>query len=222
MRPEDWQRFESASQMKRTVSIVEDHEGIRNDLALAVRRSRDLELISAYSDAETAVKRLPVERPHVVLLDINLPGLSGLDLLRYARPLLPDALMIMLTIRMDPEAIVTALKAGADGYLLKQSSGRKMMEEVRRAISGETPMSGAVARLVIQSFHMTRSVPAQCALSVREHQVLDELAKGKSHDEIATALTISKNTVSSHLQSCYRKLHANEKLEALRKAGKIT
>jgi DNA-binding NarL/FixJ family response regulator len=203
------------------VSIVEDDSGIRSSLAKMINEAPGFRCDSTYPDAESALAKLPAHRPDVVLMDINLPGMSGIDCVRELKAALPGLPIVMLTVYDDSDLIFKSLTAGADGYMLKRTSREKLLESITEIISGGAPMSRQIARRVIQYFHEISQAPAPeldpdvKTLTDREHQILANLAKGYTYKEISGALGISVETVRSHIRKTYEKLHVHSRTEAV-------
>jgi DNA-binding NarL/FixJ family response regulator len=202
--------------MATRVSIVEDDQRIRASLSLLVESSPGFCCLGAYGTGEEALKQIPGNLPEVVLMDINLPSMSGVDCVRQLKNLLPAIQVVMLTVYNDTDLIFQALRAGASGYLLKGVKPSKILEAIEEVKHGGAPMSSYIARKVVQSFQKPQplSQPAD-NLSQRERQVLDYVAQGYINKEIADALAISLETVRSHLKSIYDKLHVRSRTEAV-------
>ena len=198
------------------VSIVEDAEEIRESLAVLLRSSEGFSLQGTYGSAEAALEKVPLSRPDVLLMDINLPGMSGIDCVRKLKLENPDLQVIMLTVYEDPAAIFDSLSAGASGYLLKRTTPDKILEAIRDVSRGGAPMSSQIARKVVQSFSIPSAEPSQ-GLTTREHEIVGLLARGYRYKEIGEALHISVETVRSHLHKVYEKLHVRSRTEAVRK-----
>jgi DNA-binding NarL/FixJ family response regulator len=198
------------------VSIVEDAEEIRESLAVLLRSSEGFSLQGTYGSAEAALEKVPLSRPDVLLMDINLPGMSGIDCVRKLKLENPDLQVIMLTVYEDPAAIFDSLSAGASGYLLKRTTPDKILEAIRDVSRGGAPMSSQIARKVVQSFSTPSAEPSQ-GLTTREHEIVGLLARGYRYKEIGEALHISVETVRSHLHKVYEKLHVRSRTEAVRK-----
>lgn len=195
------------------VAIVEDDPGVRAGLETLFGSTDGYELAGSFASAEDLLGTFD-GAADVVLMDINLPGLSGIEAVARLRSHHPELPIVMLTVYDDAERIFEALKAGATGYLLKRTPANELLEAVADVCRGGAPMSGAIARKVVQSFHLDRgSVTAD--LSPREREVLDLLAKGYRYREIGEALFISVETVRSHLRSIYDKLHVRSGTEAV-------
>jgi DNA-binding NarL/FixJ family response regulator len=206
------------------VSIVEDDSGIRSSLARMIDGAPGFHCLEAYPDAETALAEIPARPPDVVLMDINLPGLSGIECVRQLKAQAPDLRVVMLTVYDDSDLIFRSLMAGADGYLLKRTSREKLLDSLTEITSGGAPMSRQIARRVIQYFHeiAPAPVPADAApevkgLTERETEILANLAKGYSYKEISSALGISVETVRSHIRHTYEKLHVHSRTQAILK-----
>jgi DNA-binding NarL/FixJ family response regulator len=201
-----------------SVSIVEDSDKFRETLARVLNRSEGFRCISQYPNAEEALKALPVDKPEVVLMDINLPGINGVECVRQLKQLLPSVQVMMLTVYEDTENIFNALAAGATGYMLKRTSRDELLEAVREVHRGGSPMNTPIARKVVQSFQRTApAAPATEALSPREQEVLDCLAQGFLYKEIAEKLSISYETVHTYIRRIYEKLQVRTRTEAVAK-----
>lgn len=196
------------------VAIVEDDNGIRESLAVLINGSPGFRCISAFANAEGALVGLPQDWPDVALVDINLPRMSGIDLVSKLRALRPDLLVIMLTVYADNERIFKSLKAGASGYLLKQTPPVEILAAIAEVHRGGSPMSGAIARKMVQHFQQQ----PQCDttnLSEREIEILNLLVKGQQNKEIAGHLGLSIETIRTHLRRIYEKLHVTSRTEAV-------
>jgi len=201
-----------------TVSIVEDNEQLRNTLARVIGRVEGFQFLSAYGNAEDALAGLPQDKPNVVLMDINLPGLNGVECVRRLKPLAPKTQIIMLTVYEDTENIFNALAAGATGYLLKRTPRAELIEAIRDVRQGGSPMTAHIARKVVQSFQRTGASPQPTEnLSDREQQVLDCLSQGLIYKEIAEKLGISYETVHTYIRRIYEKLQVRTRTEAVAK-----
>jgi DNA-binding NarL/FixJ family response regulator len=200
------------------VSIVEDDARVRGSFSRLVDRSPGFCCVSQHCSAEEALEELPTVRPHVVLMDINLPGKSGVDCVRTLKTLLPEAQVVMLTVYEDTDLIFGALAAGASGYLLKRTPPDELLRGIRDVHRGGSPMTSHIARKVVQSF---RQVPgegsAEEALSPREREVLDYLSRGYLYKEIAAELAISYDTVHTYVRRIYEKLQVHSRTEAVAK-----
>ncbi len=201
-----------------TVSIVEDNDQLRGTLARVLNRADGFECAGQYPSAEAALEAVPKERPNVVLMDINLPGMNGVECVRRLKQLVPETQIIMLTVYEDTDNIFNALAAGASGYLLKRTKSAELLEGVRDVLKGGSPMTTHIARKVVQSFQQS-SASAQATenLSPREQEVLDCLSKGFLYKEIAEKLGISYETVHTYIRRIYEKLQVRTRTEAVAK-----
>jgi DNA-binding NarL/FixJ family response regulator len=201
---------------KITVSIVEDDVNVRGSLTRLICSTEGFSFVSQHPDAENALKELPIAHPEVVLMDINLPRMNGVECVRRLKELLPETQVVMLTVYEDTNIIFSALSAGASGYLLKKSPPRKITDAIREVHAGGSPMTGHIARKVVASFQkITNPSHDYEKLSLREHQVIDSLSKGYTYQEIAELLKISYWTVQSHVRHIYEKLHVRSRTEAV-------
>jgi len=205
--------------MATTVSLVEDNDQLRGTLARVIGRAEGFQCLSQYPTAEAALEALPRERPNVVLMDINLPGMNGVECVRKLKALLPETQVMMLTAYEDTDNIFNSLAAGASGYLLKRTSGAELIDAIREVSRGGSPMTAHIARKVVQSFQRPASSSAQPAddLSPREKEVLDCLAQGFLYKEIAEKLGISYETVHTYIRRIYEKLQVRTRTEAVAK-----
>lgn len=198
------------------ISIVEDDGEIRSHLAHLVGQAPGFLVVSDHHNAESAIPAISKEQPDVVLMDINLPGMSGIECARLLKRNSPSLQILMLTIYEDSEMIFESLKAGASGYLLKRTPGAKLLEAIREVHSGGSPMSSHIARRVVQYFSQGQGRGPECELLTdRERAVLELLARGQLYKEIADALGMSLDTVRKHLQNIYHKLHVHTRTEAV-------
>jgi DNA-binding NarL/FixJ family response regulator len=203
-----------------TVSIVEDNDQLRATLARLLNRAEGFRCASHYADAESALAALPGERPEVVLVDINLPGMNGVEFVRRLKLAAPDILAVMLTAYEDTENIFNALAAGAAGYLLKRAPRSELLEAIREVRRGGSPMTTHIARKVVQSFQKAGPAPQPGGgdtLSTREQEVLDLLSQGFLYKEIADKLGISYETVHTYIRRIYEKLQVRTRTEAVAK-----
>lgn len=202
-----------------TVSIVEDQEPLRNTLSRVLNRAEGFKCISTYGSAEAALEGLPKDAPEVVLQDINLPGMNGVECARKLKEIAPKIQIIMLTVYEDTENIFNALAAGASGYLLKRTSSAELLESIREVHRGGSPMTAHIARKVVQSFQREKSAAAAATedLSPREREVLDCLSQGFLYKEIAEKLGISYETVHTYIRRIYEKLQVRTRTEAVAK-----
>ncbi|QIF05745.1 response regulator transcription factor [Roseimicrobium sp. ORNL1] len=203
---------------KKTVVIVEDDPGLREQLLLVLKSAHDIECLYAVNSGEEAVRLIPTNPPDVVLMDIQLPGMSGIDCVAVLKKSLPDLEFIMLTVYEDAERIFRALKAGASGYLVKSSAPEKLFEAIRDVHSGGAQFSAHIARRVVQYFHGPAK-PAQETekLSPRESEVIELLASGYIYKEIADKLGIGTETVRTYVKNICAKLRVKNRTEAVAK-----
>lgn len=204
--------------MSISVSIVEDDSGVRSMLAKLINSSPGYRCVSEHADAESALIEIPKLKPDVALMDINLPGISGVECVRRLKPALPGTQVIMLTVYQNTEHIFNALAVGATGYLLKQTPPAELLAAIRDVHEGGSPMSSHIARKIVQSFQQPESASREMeTLSQREAQVLDLLAKGFLYKEIADAMKVSYATVHTHIRHIYEKLHVRSRTQAVAK-----
>lgn len=204
--------------MSVAVSIVEDDAPARNILADWLHRAPGFRCAGRYASAEAALAALPAEKPGVVLMDINLPGISGIECVRQLKPLLPNTQFVMLTVYEDADHIFNALAAGACGYLLKRVSRGELLAALKDVHAGGSPMSSNIARKVVQSFQRpVQQVSEAMELSPREREVLELLARGYLYKEIADLLQISGPTVNTYIRRIYEKLHVRSRSQAVAK-----
>ncbi len=201
------------------ICVVEDEPTIRAMLTELFGGDPGLHVVRSFATAEAAMRDLPVLAPHVVLSDISLPGVSGIDLVRDLAPEMPGTLFLMYTMHDDDRRVFDALRAGAHGYLLKSSRSEEIIAAVKELAAGGSPMSTAVARRVIAHFHPTQKVevPEIPELTDRENAVLKLLAEGLLYKEIGDKLGITSNTVGQHVHRIYGKLHVGNRTEAVNK-----
>jgi DNA-binding NarL/FixJ family response regulator len=202
--------------MQIKVAIVDDDEGIRTSLAALIRRAPALRFAGDYADAETALKEIPRHPPHVVLMDINLPGMKGVECVRQLKASLPTVQFLMLTVYEDSDSLFNSFKAGASGYLLKRTASARLLEAIHDVHAGGSPMTPQLARRVVQHF----TVPAAdnspvSRLTAGEREFLDQLANGYAYKEIAGRMNISIDTVRSYVRTVYEKLHVHSRTEAV-------
>ena len=206
------------------VALVEDDPHLRANLAAMLNSASGFKCQAAYSDARAALQGIPVNRPDVVLMDINLPNMLGTECVRQLKDLAPTVPVLMLTVYEDSEQIFKSLMSGATGYLLKRTPRDKLLDAIREVDAGGAPMSRQVARRVVQFFQKVSALPADTQkpavivdLTDREKEVLAALAKGYAYKEIADQLNISFETVRTHLRAIYEKLHVHSRTEAVLK-----
>ncbi len=200
------------------LSIVEDDAGVRASLVRLFNETPGFQCVSDYASAEKALERLPVEKPDVVLMDINLPGLDGIECVRQLKERAPSILVVMLTVYENTGQVFQALQAGATGYLLKRTPPKQLLAAVMDVLEGGAPMTSHIARKVVEAF---RSPPAAKAadkiveLSARETEVLEMLARGFLIKEIGDQLGVGFGTVRTYVRRIYEKLHVQSRSQAI-------
>jgi DNA-binding NarL/FixJ family response regulator len=201
-----------------SVSIIEDDASIRQILTGWINGAEGLRCLSIHDSAESALAKLPQEKPEIVLVDINLPGQTGIECVRRLKPKMPEVQFVMLTVYEDTVHIFDALKAGASGYLLKRTPHQELIASLRQVRDGGSPMTSFIARKVVQSFYQEPADRVQAeGLSARESEVLQLLARGYFYKEITEALGISMSTVNTHVRRIYEKLHVHSRAQAVAK-----
>jgi DNA-binding NarL/FixJ family response regulator len=201
-----------------SVSIVDDEKKLCKSIATFLNDSTGFRCVSIYGSAEAALKHLPADRPDVVLMDINMAGMDGIECVRHLKTLAPQLQIMMLTVYEDTEQIFKALAAGATGYLLKRLEPGELLQAIRDVYAGGSPMSNSIARKVVASFQEAdRAGQKENLLTPREQIVLDCLAKGLAYKQIGDQLGISINTIRTHLRHIYEKLHVQSRTEAVAK-----
>jgi DNA-binding NarL/FixJ family response regulator len=215
--------FTLGDKMMINVVIVEDQDEIRKSLCILINGSDGFRCIKSFADAESAMKEIPQLLPDVALVDIHLPGASGIDCITAIKPLCPNTQFLICTVFEDADNIYKALKAGANGYLLKNTPPTKLLESIGEIFHGGSPMSSQIARKVINAFqNLQLSKPSMPdSLTMREKELLQYLSKGYRYKEIADKLFISHETVKTHIRNIYEKLQVQSKVEALNKVGMI-
>jgi DNA-binding NarL/FixJ family response regulator len=201
-----------------SIAIVEDDLGVRTSLAGILQRTADCRCVGEFGFAEEALQKLPALRPDVILMDINLPDMSGVECVHQLSQRLPGVRILMCTVREDPDSIFNSLAAGACGYLLKPIRAAELVAAVKDVYGGGAPMTSVIARKVVQSFKQAESARSQTEkLSPREQDVLNALAKGYSYKETADLLDVSYSTVHTHIERIYQKLHVQSRGQAVAK-----
>jgi DNA-binding NarL/FixJ family response regulator len=201
-----------------SVSIVDDEKKLCESIAAFLDRSPGFRCLSMYGSAETALQRLPADQPDVVLMDINMAGMNGIECARRLKALNPRIQILMLTVYDDTDQIFKALAAGATGYLLKRHDPDELLQAIRDVQDGGSPMSNSIARKVVASFQKAELIGEnEIQLSAREQVVLDCLARGLPYKQIGDELGISINTIRTHLRHIYEKLHVQSRTEAVAK-----
>ncbi len=205
----------SSDRMPITVSLVEDIRGTRESLVKLLDGTASLKCVSAYASAEEALRGMAEAKPDVALVDINLPGMSGIDCVAKLKVQMPKLQVLMLTTYEETGLIFDSLRAGASGYLLKNMPPDELLQAVEQVHAGGAPMSMQIARKVVEHFHQIRQPRSDMEkLTPREQEILASLAEGYLYKEIADQLGVSLNTVKRHLHAIYEKLHVQSRTEA--------
>jgi DNA-binding NarL/FixJ family response regulator len=195
---------------------VEDDDEIRANLTYRINGHPPIHMVGAYADAESALVEIPRLKPDVVLMDINLPGMDGVECVRRLKVKMSGTQFVMLTVYEDSNRLFKSLIAGASGYLLKRTPSSKLLAAIREAHEGGSPMTPQIARMVVHHFQRASEPGAEIGkLTVREKDVLDQLSKGFRYKEIVTNLAISEGTLHSHIRNIYEKLHVHSRTEAV-------
>jgi DNA-binding NarL/FixJ family response regulator len=200
-----------------TVSIVDDEDELRRSIGTFVNGAPGFRCLSAYASAREALRGLPDDRPDVVLMDINMKGMDGIECVARLKALNPEMQIVMLTVYEDSEQIFKALSAGASGYMLKRLTPGSLLEAIKEVHEGGSPMSSSIARKVVASFQSTSAQAETLPLSNREQMVLERVAKGWPYKQIAAELGITVPTVRNYLRRVYEKLHVQSRTEAVAK-----
>jgi DNA-binding NarL/FixJ family response regulator len=208
------------------VAIVEDHPDIRQGVQFIIDSSDGFSS-EAFSNAEMALERIPKNVPDLVLMDINLPGMNGIECTRRLKEKYPNMLIMMCSVYDDDDNIFQALAAGANGYILKSAAGEHLLQSLTDLHQGGSPMSSIIARKVVAKFQSNAAMFQQqqvaeevAQLTPRENEILDLLAQGYRNKEIADKLFVSVNTIRTHIYNIYDKLHVQTRVEALNKSGR--
>jgi two-component system, NarL family, response regulator LiaR len=207
-----------------TVSIVEDRKDIRESLHALINSDDACCCISTYENAEDALKAIPELQPDIVLMDIDLPGMNGIDCIKLLKPKCPRVQFMICTVYDEDEKVFDALAAGANSYILKRSSGDKLIEAIKELHGGGSPMSSDIARKIVQHFQVKAKVIEQdYDLTNREKEILNLLAKGITYQQAADTIFISSKTIRKHVYNIYEKLHVHSRMEAVNKYfGNVT
>jgi DNA-binding NarL/FixJ family response regulator len=208
-------KTENSNQFYRIV-IIEDNDELRETYELLIKSFEDFNVVNTYSNCEEAIKKLQKDSPDLILIDLSLPGMNGIEGTMRIRKINPAIKVLVITVHDDYEHVFDALCAGAIGYITKDLNQNDLMIAINQVLSGGAPMSPKIANLIIKSFHRNPETP----LTERETDVLKQLAKGKTYDYIARDLFISKDTVKTHIKHIYDKLQVSNKSDALIKARK--
>ncbi|MCC6447835.1 MAG: response regulator transcription factor [Chitinophagaceae bacterium] len=206
--------------MKLKIGIVEDEKQIRENISVFINGSEGFVCEYAFADAETAIERIPSLSLDVVLMDIHLPGKSGIECVSILKPLCHATQFVMFTSFEDTESVFSALKVGATGYMTKTTQASKILDALLEVHKGGSPMSSHIARKIVSSFHSVEKNVELEKLSVRESEILNLLSKGLRYKEIANELFLSTETVRTHIRNIYEKLQVNSRTDALNKVFK--
>lgn len=205
--------------MSISIAIVEDLDEVREGLHQFISLNKEFKVLDTFSTAEEALYELPMLKPDIVIMDINLPGINGIDCIKAIKNKIPDTQFMMFTVYENDEKVFEALKAGASGYLLKNTGLIQMIEALKELHNGGSPMSANIARKLVTVFReQERDLEEIQSLSHRENETLQLLAKGLLYKEIAEQLSISVSTVRQHIHKIYEKLHVQNRTEAINKA----
>ena len=196
------------------ISIIEDQPEVRESLVACLSHEPGMRCVGAHISGEEGLQKIPKENPDIVLMDINLPGMNGIQCVARLKKRLPKIQVLMLTTYDDGDLIFDSLRAGANGYLLKNSVHEELVQAIQQVHSGGAPMSLQIARKVINHFHKTKPASELDNLSPRELEILRLLAKGLRYKEIADQLSINIGTVRTHVRHIYEKLHVTSRTEA--------
>jgi DNA-binding NarL/FixJ family response regulator len=199
------------------VAIVEDDSGFREGLAFMINGTAGFRCVGSYPNAEVALKQMPREWPDVVLMDINLPEMLGIECVSKLKEMRPALHIVMLTVYLDNEQIFNSLKAGASGYLLKKTPPAKILEAIADVHAGGAPMSNTIARKLVVFFQQQKTSDDAKNLTDREREILTYLSQAKQYREIGAILGISALTVRTHIRNIYEKLHVRSRTEAVLK-----
>jgi DNA-binding NarL/FixJ family response regulator len=205
--------------MNITLAIVEDLDEVRDGLKNFISLSQDFKVLDTFRTAEEAAYDLPKLKPDIVIMDINLPGMNGIECIRQVKDKIPGTQFMMFTVYENDEKVFEALKAGASGYLLKNTGLVQLIESLKELYNGGSPMSANIARKLVTLFRKEQKEAANLEmLSSRENEILQLLSKGLLYKEIAEQLSISVSTVRQHIHHIYEKLHVQNRTEAINKA----
>jgi DNA-binding NarL/FixJ family response regulator len=197
-----------------TVVIIEDDETIRNGFTYLINATQNYKVLNSYSNVEDALVHLVNDKPQVILLDIELPGIKGIDAIPKIKNILPKTYILMLTVYDNEDNVFNALTKGASGYLTKNDNTEKIMDAIQEVVDGGAPMSMNIAKIVIKSFHKNQNSP----LTKRETEILEQIANGKSRSKIAKQMFIDLETVKSHIKNIYVKLNVHSREDAIKEA----
>jgi len=203
------------------VAIIEDNEIINHSLTILIEKAEEIECVGSYFNCEDMLEDIEIKKPDILLMDIKLPGMNGIEGVKIVKSILPESDILMLTIHEENDLIFEALCAGACGYLVKKTHPQKIIEAIREAYNGGAPISAQIARKVTNFFKTNKvTTPNKTLLTEREHQIMSEFIKGKTYYAIAITLNISTDTVRYHIKKIYKKLHVHSQAEAVAEAIK--
>jgi DNA-binding NarL/FixJ family response regulator len=200
---------------KKRVLLIEDDQEIRNSFNLIVNSSQKFTVVNAYGSCEDAIENINRDKPEIVLMDIELPGINGIQGAKIIKDKYPHIDIVMVTVYEDSELVFEALKAGASGYITKSANYMELLAALEEIVKGGAPMSSRIARMVIDNFHVNPNSP----LTRRETEILQLISEGKTYTQISEELFISKETAKTHIKNIYSKLQVNSKSEAIAKAN---
>ena len=200
---------------KKRVLIIEDDQEIRNSFTLIVNSSQKFMAVNGYGNCEDAIKNFSKDKPEIILMDIELPGMNGIQCTKIIKDKYPHCEVVMVTVYEDSELVFEALKAGAAGYITKSANYLELLTALEEITKGGAPMSSRIARMVIDNFHVNPNSP----LTKRETEILQLISEGKTYTQISEDLFISKETAKTHIKNIYSKLQVNSKSEAIAKAN---
>jgi len=204
--------------MSTRVALVEDNDDLRNSIKRLLKRSPQLRVVADYPDAEAALADMARHKPDVVLMDVRLPKMDGVECVRQLKALLPSVLIVMLTMHDDNDSLFNSILAGADGFLLKDTVPARLVEAIEEVCKGGSPMTPQIARRVVQRLRKADPEPAGVEnLTPREREVLEQLALGNRYKEISDTLGISLDGIRFHIRGIYNKLHVHSRTEAVLK-----
>lgn len=200
------------------IAIIEDLAEVREGLKEFISLNEEFNVVAVCPSAEEALKEIPLHKPDIAIMDINLPGINGIDCIKKLKAICPATQFMMFTVYENDEKVFEALKAGASGYLLKNTGLVQLIEALKELHIGGSPMSANIARKLVNVFHEhEKNIPSLEALSKRENEILQFLAKGLLYKEIADQIQISTSTVRQHIHKIYEKLHVQNRTEAINK-----
>jgi DNA-binding NarL/FixJ family response regulator len=197
------------------IAIVDDDPEFQGTVAECLQDEPSFRLICSCDSGEEALEVLPRQKPDIVLMDINMKGMSGIECVRQLKRLLPSTHVVMLTVFEDTRSIFPALAAGANGYLLKRFVADRLIDSIQEVLGGGAPMSAPIARMVVKSLQTDGSNEEELQLTAREREVLDGLARGLAYKQIAAELDISMGTIRTHIERIYEKLHVHNRTDAV-------